>query len=106
MQQVCDAARATLNDKNKVRYPDATLLEAANEALALVRQKRPDYFIGSLDSSIGLLALGDNVPGDDEVFPHLVSYVIGKASASDAEHVVSGRVQAFLTKFETDLMGR
>jgi hypothetical protein len=106
MQQVCDAARVTLNDKNKVRYPDATLLTAANEALALVRQKRPDYFIGSLDSAIEPLELAATLPGDAEVFPHLVSYVIGKASAADAEHVVSGRVQAFLTKFETDLMGR
>lgn len=48
-QQVIDAARPTLNDDAKKRYPDAECLGYLNEALLELVVHRPDLFVASGD---------------------------------------------------------
>ena len=102
-QQVIDRARIPLNDADKVRYPDADLLAYANDAVLLLRQKRPDLFFGAWTLPAGEYAAGLNIPVDDVYFPALADYVTGRAETRDDEESMQQRAQSFLTLFGSNL---
>lgn len=61
IQDICDGSRLTLNDANKVRYPDAELFVYCLEALSAFCLIRPDLFM-----VIGNIPL---VAGCEQVLP-------------------------------------
>ena len=100
MQQVVDAARIPLNDKDKVRFEDSELLGYANDGILRIRQRRPDLFLGRWFSLPGSLALTDIFPLHDELKPALADYVTARAEFKDDEFSENGRAAASLALFE------
>lgn len=101
MQEIIDKARKPLNDKNKDRFSDndATLfndlLGYANDGILLLRNKRPDLFIGSFSALPEKLAIGATFPLPAEYVPAVVDYVVARAETHDDEHVISERAALF-----------
>lgn len=102
-QSVIDLARIPLNDEDKARYSDATLLSLANHAVLQILKRRPDLFVGRFDS----LPDGEGMPGD--IFPvpaayvqTVADYVTARTEMTDDEHASSGRVAAFAQLFSAE----
>lgn len=102
-QQVIDRARIPLNDADKVRYTDADLLGYANDAVLLLRQKRPDLFFGSWTIPAGEYAIGANLPVEDTYFPAVADYITGRAESRDDEESMQTRAAAFMQLFGSNL---
>jgi hypothetical protein len=102
-QQACDRARIPLNDADKTRYPDADLLAYGNDAILILRQKRPDLFFGSWTIPPAGYAIGDNLPVDDTYFPAVCDYMTGRAEFRDDEDAMQQRAAAFLQLFGGNL---
>lgn len=100
MQQVCDRGRIPLNDVDKVRYPDTELLSYANDAVLILRNKRPDLFYSTFTTAIAEKALGDNLPLDDTIYPAVCDYVTARAESKNDESVVEQRAAAFFGLFK------
>lgn len=95
-QNVIDRARLPLNDSDKTRWPDSTLLGYANDAVLLLRRFRPDLFFGQYASLPGSeQALGANIPVGDEFFPPLADYVTARALFGEDEDAVQAQAAAF-----------
>jgi hypothetical protein len=99
-QSVIDLARIPLNDAEKARYSDTTLMSYANHGMLQVLKRRPDLFV----SRFGSLPTGES--GTADVFPlpapyvqTLADYVTARAEMADDEHVSSGRAAAFMQLF-------
>lgn len=102
-QQVIDRARIPLNDAGKDRYPDADLLAYANDAILLLRQKRPDLFFGSWTIPASEYIVSANIPVDDTFFTAICDYVTGRAEFRDDEDAMQQRAGAFLQLFGSNL---
>jgi hypothetical protein len=107
LQNVCDTARKSLNDADKVRYPDADLLVYANDGLNEIYSLRPDLFIGQYTTFTGEggLVLGSTLPIEAKHARELADYLIFRAEFQDSEHVESNRVGLFGGYFEKRLKG-
>lgn len=95
-QTAVDLARIPLNDVDKTRYSDATLLLFANSAMLELVKRRPDLFVGLFAS----LPDGDEVLGDTLQLPRgylqtLAFYITGLIELIDDEHANSGRATLF-----------
>jgi hypothetical protein len=99
MQNVIDHARIPLNDSAKERYSDDTLLSYANDAVLIVRKRRPDLFLGQWSSLPSNLSVTDAFPVDDEYFPTFADYVTGRAELVDDENVDSSRAKMLIESF-------
>lgn len=95
MQEIVDKARQPLNDDDKVRFPDDTLLQYANDALLMLRNRRPDLFIGMFATLPEKLAIGATFPLPAEYVPPVSDYIVARAESHDDEHVVSERAALF-----------
>jgi len=98
-QNVVDRARTPLNDADKVRYTDASLLGYATDAVLLLRKARPDLFFGDWTFEAGEYTLVDLIPVEDLYFPALADYVTGRAETRDDEEAMQSRAAAFLQMF-------
>ena len=99
-QSVIDLSRIPLNDLDKVRYSDATLLSFANQGMLQVLKRRPDLFAGrfaSLPDGEGMLA--DAFPLPAGYVQTVADYVTARAEMTDDEHVSSGRAVVFAQLF-------
>jgi hypothetical protein len=79
-QSIVDLARTPLNDDDKVRYTDATLLLYANHGILQILKRRPDLFVGQF----GSLPAGDATLDDTFSLPAgyiqtLADYVTARA---------------------------
>lgn len=99
VQQVLDIARIPLNDVDKVRYSDATLLTYFNNALLICRQKRPDLFLGKLTQVQTPLLATDTFPINQTYVPIFANYVSGMTETIDDEHIENSRAAAFVQSF-------
>lgn len=99
LQQVCDHARLPLNDADKARYADTELLGYANDAVQILRNKRPDLFYGTFTTALTDKALGDNLPLDDTLFSAVCDYVTARAESKNDESVVEQRAAAYFGLF-------
>lgn len=101
MQGIVDLARLPIEDADKDRYTDATLLLYAQNGLQFVLDNRPDLFFGSFTSlpDFDALILGDPFPLDDKYAQPIADYIISRVSGHDADHVVSGRVKLYYDSF-------
>ncbi len=84
MQSVIDTARLDLNDDDKVRHTDTTLLLFANNYLQEVSKNRPDLYFPD-DPPESSLALGATFPLSDKFIRPCADYVIGRANLRGTE---------------------
>jgi hypothetical protein len=99
MQNVVDKARVPLNDAAKDRYTDDALLGYANDAILVLRKRRPDLFLGRWAVLPNALALTDAFPVADEYVPIMADYVAGRAELVDDENVDNSRSSALINSF-------
>ena len=104
MQQLVDSARKPLNDASKVRWPDATLLAYANDAVRRLRSKRPDLFFGQFGALPADKALGENFPLGDALIEPVCDYVRARAQTHDTESAEETKVSTFAALFN-DVVG-
>ena len=90
--EVLLSADGTLNDLARLRYPEGERIGFVVDALQMIRNARPDLFIGKFTSPIGTLTLASALPIDEQFFRPIVDYVIARCETKDAEHIESGRV--------------
>ena len=100
LQQVLDRARKPLNDASKVRYPDADLLEYANDAIKELRRRRPDLFFGQYATLPADKLVGENLPVDDEFMPAVCDYVRARAEMKDDEASMQQKAATFYGLFK------
>lgn len=98
VSEVITSAAATLNDVDKVRYLEPEQIGFVVDALQMVRNIRPDLFIGRFNVALGTLTANSDLPIDEQFFRPIVDYVIARCETKDAEHVVSGRAE-LMAKF-------
>ena len=98
MSEVVDKARFILNDATKDRFADTDLLGYANDAILLLRNKRPDIFYGQFLtlSTTEKLALGATFPLPSEYVPIMANYITAMAESRNDEAVLTQRVDLFL----------
>lgn len=95
-QSVIDLARIPLNDADKARYTDATLLGYANHGMLQLVKRRPDLFVGSYAAlPNGEKALTDAFPLPVQYVQTVADYVTSRAETADDEHVNTGRATMF-----------
>ena len=104
VQQVIDMARIPLNDVDKDRNTDETLLVYFNNAVLICRQKRPDLFLGVLSTEQTPLLATDLVPVNSMYVPIFSNYVSGMAETIDDEHIDNSRAGAFIQSFMMGLI--
>lgn len=101
-------ARRILNDDDKVRYTDADLVAAFNDALLQVRAKRPDAF-----TTIGFRApvpqyletdLSSAFPLDQIFYPPILFYVCGRSELREDTFTNDDRAVVLSNKFVSQLL--
>jgi hypothetical protein len=102
-QQVIDSARVDLQDAEKIRYPDAELLEYANDGVQEGFRVRPDFKFGNYPAASVTYELSDLVPFPEGYQMLLKHYVVFRAEARDDEYAADGRAALFLARFEMRL---
>lgn len=98
--EVITSARPTLNDADAARYTEPEIIGFVVDALNLLKNLRPDLFLGSFGVSFGTLTTGSVLPVDEQFFRPVVDYVIARCETKDDEHVVSARAE-LMAKFAT-----
>lgn len=99
-QSVVDLARIPLNDADKARYSDATLLSFANQGMTQIAKRRPDLFIGQYTNlPTGEKLLTDIFPLPAGYVQTLADYATARAEMTDDEYVNSGRAALFAQLF-------
>lgn len=95
VQEVIDAARECINDADKTRYPDPSLVRFTREALNYLFQFRPDLFIGAW-AAPDINEVTDALPVPDQMFQPIAHFVAGYAELRDDEYAVNGRASTVL----------
>ncbi len=96
-QSIVDLARIPLNDVDKARYSDETLLTFANHGMLQLVKYRPDLLIGQwANVPTGEKVLADAFPLEPGYLQTVADYVTARAEMTDDEHVNSGRAQVFM----------
>lgn len=102
-QSVVDLGRIPLNDVDKTRYSDETLLMFVNHGLLVVVKRRPDLFIGNFSNlPDGEKTLTDAFPLPAEYAQLIADYVTFRAESTDDEHVNTNRAIAFAQLFGSE----
>lgn len=96
--EVLTSATLTLNDEDKTRHKEPEQIGFVVDALQMIRNARPDLFIGRFKTPIGTLTTASVLPLDEQFFRPVVDYVIARCETKDAEHVMAGRAE-LMTKF-------
>lgn len=97
--------RAILKDQvEPLRYPDADILDAINDALTEVRRIRPDLFLKKKFKVTPLLFETDLLPVEDQFFNPVVYFCVGNMMLRDDEFVVDGRAMALINKATGQLL--
>lgn len=103
-QDVVDLARVPLNDEDKARYSDSTLLLFVNHAILTLVNRRPDLFIGQFSSlPDGEADIADAFPLPAPFAMTLADYVTARAEMMDDEHANSGRAAAFMQLLNAEI---
>lgn len=98
MQEIVDKGRFPLNDADKARFTDADLLSFANDAILLLRNKRPDLFFGRFLtlSATEKLTLSALFPLNSELVPAMADYVTARGETRNDESVLTERAAMFM----------
>lgn len=100
MQAVLDSARKPLNDAAKTRWPDADLLEYANEAVKILWRERPDLFFGSFSALPTDKTVSEAFPIGEEYLSAVRDYVVARAETRDDEEALQARAALFFQLFQ------
>lgn len=103
IQSVLDLARIDLNDADKTRNPDATLLAYANNAIAKIKVMRPDLNWGKFNVAYTDLALTDSFPFDLQYRDAVADYIVGCAEKSDDVFAIEQRAVQAMKLFLTEI---
>ncbi|OGT02160.1 MAG: hypothetical protein A2143_00760 [Gallionellales bacterium RBG_16_57_15] len=103
VQNVLDKARIPLNDADKARASDTTLLSFFNDAVLLLRNKRPDIFMGQFLSLPENLAVGEVFPLPSEFVPPVADYITARVESGNDEAVLTERATMFFNLFKGGL---
>ena len=103
MQQVVDAARVPLNDKDKDRVSDTDMLSYANTAIGLAYKLRPDLRYGFYGTDFVPLLIGGTFPLPDHFMATIADYVGFRCELIDDESATSGRAGGFLEVFNSGI---
>lgn len=102
-QEIVDLGRIPLNDTDKVRYSDETLMLFANQGMLALAKRRPDLFLGQFDSlPDGTSTLTDSLPIEAGYAQLLADYITARSEMTDDEHVNSGRAAMFVQLFGSE----
>lgn len=101
VQQVIDKGRVPLNDADKVRYSDVTLLGYVNDGVAEVYALRPDLRFGKFGQPVPDLALSDAFPLSAQHAVAMQHYLVYRAEMKDDEHVNTNREVKAYKLFQT-----
>lgn len=101
--------REILQDSDGTRYPDQSIADALNNALAEVRRVRPDAYVYTFSDGVPFftaaqLATG-SFPIDDIFFTPCVYYAAGYCELRDDEFNVDARAATLLSQFTANLRG-
>ena len=96
--EVLTSAYSTLNDDARDRYTEPEAIGFVVDGLNMVKNVRPDLFLGRFGTSIGTLTTVSSLPLDEQFFRPVVDYVIARCETKDDEHVVSARAE-LMAKF-------
>lgn len=102
-KDVIDSARVDLQDADKIRYPDAELLEYANDGAQEGFRYRPDFLLGQFGAAATTYVGGSTVPFPAQYQMLLKHYVVARAELRDDEYSQTGRAGALLARFEKEL---
>jgi hypothetical protein len=105
LQTVIDLARATINDDDKVRWPDDECLGYAQNGLDAIYELRPDLFIGQFPFDSSVLTLVSTLPIEDRYRRQVADYIVMRCETKDDESVVNERAALAYKFFETRLVG-
>jgi hypothetical protein len=86
------SARGTLQDQDAQRASDAVLEGYARDAVNMIRNERPDLFIGNW-GAVSVLTGSAALPLDDQYFRPVVDYMIARVETQDDEAVNTGRAE-------------
>lgn len=110
---VLTEARTLLQDKDNTnpayRYSDAELMEAFNGAMAEVKLKRPDLFLGLFDlrATLPLYLTTDMAlvfPLPEIYYNAVIYYVVGRSSLRDDTYADDSRAVTMMNKFTSQLL--
>lgn len=101
VQQVMDRGRRALNDADKVRYPDADLLDYVNDGVAEIYEMRPDLRVGKFRQPVPTLAAGDAFPLSGAHAVAIQHYIAFRAETRDDENVNENREVKSYKLFQT-----
>lgn len=105
LQTVVDLARLPLNDADKVRYPDATLLTHAIHGLLVAYRNRYDLFMAGGTVPTLAMTLASTFPLPDEFVQVFADYVTARAESVDDESINTNRAAQFATLFASVVPG-
>ena len=102
-------ARRILSDDDGVRYTDADLVAAFNDALLQARAKRPDaFFILGLRNQVPQYVMpGDEdalFPLDQVFYPAFLFYICGRSELREDTFSNEGRAVVLSNKFVSQLL--
>ena len=95
LQNVIDKARIDMNDDDKVRHTDATLLVFANDYIQEAGKLRADLFFPD-EPPTGNLALGDTFPISDRYARSCADYIIARSKLRGTEESKMVEASAYL----------
>jgi hypothetical protein len=106
------ASRTILNDQpseaGPVRYADAELIQAFNQALIEARARRPDAFLGvGLRETVPFYTADDldaMFPLDQMFYPLFIYYVVGWSELREDEFTNATAAIAYMNRFTTGLI--
>lgn len=94
-QTIIDGLRHSLNDDDKIRWPDSELIVYLNEWLERAKIQHPVFFFGLYDSLPQNLALGDLWPLDNRYVPACRYFIIARAHGKDTEEAYASMIQSY-----------
>lgn len=110
--QVLAEARGILNDTTPItglRYTDADLIAAFNDALIQARAKRPDVFLDmGLRNIVPRYVMPDDTdvvfPIDQMYYPAVLFYVVGRSEIREDTFANDSRAVVLMNKFVSQLL--
>lgn len=102
-------ARRLLSDDDKVRWSDADLVAALNDALLQARMKRPDAFIemglrNQVPQYVAPEDLSTPWPLDPVLYPAFLYYVVGRSELREDVASDEDRSVVLMNKFTNQLL--
>jgi hypothetical protein len=102
-------ARRILNDDDAVRYTDADLAAAFNDALLQTRAKRPDAFLAlGLRVPVPQFAMPDDqdtaFPISEVFYPAFLFYCVGRSEIKEDTFTNQDRAVVLMNKFASQLL--